>query len=131
MMTKHGYHVRRTIAVGGLLSALLITQDQETETENKLQLQTGLGEYLISALTSSLSHNDLLRGLTSCDLDSRPSNAPNGSRIGRTMSQIKMERAKKSLRDLYEIKWNRPLGEGGFGAVYLGQEKKTGDLGKS
>eukprot|EP00532_Pseudo-nitzschia_australis_P002407 CAMPEP_0168184690 /NCGR_PEP_ID=MMETSP0139_2-20121125/13383_1 /TAXON_ID=44445 /ORGANISM="Pseudo-nitzschia australis, Strain 10249 10 AB" /LENGTH=793 /DNA_ID=CAMNT_0008106347 /DNA_START=119 /DNA_END=2500 /DNA_ORIENTATION=+ len=128
MMTKRGYHVRRTIALGGLLSTLLITQDQETKTENNFQLQTGLGEYLISALTSFLPPNDLLRGLTSCDFDSRTSNVPNGSRIGRTMSQIKLERAKHSLRDLYDIKWNRPLGEGGFGAVYLGQEKKTGDL---
>eukprot|EP00536_Pseudo-nitzschia_multiseries_P003353 jgi/Psemu1/185678/e_gw1.51.59.1 len=39
-----------------------------------------------------------------------------------------MERVKKNLQNLYDVDWKSPLGEGGFGAVYLGQEKETGDL---
>ena len=117
--TNRGYLVRRTIAAGGLLSALLITKDEENKNEKKINS-------LFSALTTSLPLYDELRGATSCDFK-----APNEIRVPRTLSQIELERTQKSLQKSYDVKWERPLGEGGFGAVYLGREKKSGDLGKN
>jgi serine/threonine protein kinase len=41
---------------------------------------------------------------------------------------MKESATKQKLESKYDVRWDRPLGEGGFGAVYLGTEKKTGEL---
>jgi serine/threonine protein kinase len=37
-------------------------------------------------------------------------------------------KTKVKLESKYKVEWKRPLGEGGFGTVFLGTDKKTGEL---
>jgi hypothetical protein len=45
----------------------------------------------------------------------------------RTIKRMKDSSTKQSLESKYDVQWTRPLGEGGFGAVYIGTDKKTGE----
>lgn len=120
LMVKRRCLLRNTVAVGGLFSALLVTREEETKIENKTNIQMEQGVSPNEVITNALLPSDILGGVTACDFDSQ---AP-------TTRKMEESSTRKKLRSMYNVKWKRPLGEGGFGAVYLGREKKTGDLGK-
>lgn len=44
-----------------------------------------------------------------------------------TIQRLDKTKNLDTLQSKYKIKWNRPLGEGTFGAVYLGKNKVTGE----
>mmetsp|Transcript_21779 Transcript_21779/g.24453 ORF Transcript_21779/g.24453 Transcript_21779/m.24453 type:complete len:796 (+) Transcript_21779:148-2535(+) len=119
LVMKRQYLLRDKIAIGGVFSALLITQQQRQEeeqlTEESQHLQIGKDAALpsIDGMFSSPF------SITACDY-SYP--------IRRTEINMEECSTKKKLRSTYSVKWKVPLGEGGFGAVYLGKEKKTGEL---
>lgn len=46
----------------------------------------------------------------------------------RTLKRMKDTKTRDKLEQKYTVQWNRPLGEGGFGSVYLGTDKRTGEL---
>ena len=73
------------------------------------------------------SSPSLFSNVTSCDFKPTPPNVH--IKRNQTTSRI-MENAttKKKLRSKYKVQWKRILGEGGFGAVYLGKEKKSGEF---
>ena len=50
------------------------------------------------------------------------------SRLARYRTAQRMENSssKKGVEDRYKIQWNRPLGEGSFGTVYKGTDRKNG-----
>jgi hypothetical protein len=155
---RYRYLLRDTIAIGGIFaSALLIAREEEQKEskidENKLLHSQRIMEQGSISMTSSTSTStavvstktadylfvpqyDLLRGMfssplfsnvTACDSAFKP--PPNTHIQGHQTSKI-MENAatKKKLRSKYNVKWKRILGEGGFGAVYLGKEKKSGEF---
>ena len=45
----------------------------------------------------------------------------------KTISLYKSEVSKETVRSRYKVAWNRPLGQGGFGAVYSATDRKTGE----
>ena len=49
-------------------------------------------------------------------------------RRSQTIIQYKNEVSKESLRTLYEVNWKKPLGQGGFGAVYSAKDRRTGEI---
>lgn len=124
-VTKRQYLLRNKIAIGGVFSALLITQEQrqeeeeEQKTEEKLHLQ--IGQDVASSSIGSMFSSPF--NITACDFNFKPN-----THIQSDRTEINMEEysTKKKLRSTYSVKWKRPLGEGGFGAVFLGKEKKTG-----
>ena len=78
-------------------------------------------------LRGMFSSPSLFSNVTSCDFKPTPPNVH--IKRNQTTSRI-MENAttKKKLRSKYKVQWKRILGEGGFGAVYLGKEKKSGEF---
>lgn len=44
-----------------------------------------------------------------------------------TMSKYESEVSKATVRSRYKVRWKKPLGEGGFGAVYSATDRKTGE----
>ena len=82
---------------------------------------------LLRGMFSSPSLSSLFSNVTSCDFKPTPPNMH--IKRNQTTSRI-MENAttKKKLRSKYKVQWKRILGEGGFGAVYLGKEKKSGEF---
>lgn len=63
--------------------------------------------------------------ITQCD---RP--APRRSadlRRFRTLKRMDENTTKESLESRYDVNWRAPLGEGSFGAVYLGTDRRTGE----
>jgi hypothetical protein len=154
---RHRYLLRDTVAIGGIFaSALLIAREEEQKEskidENKLlHSQRIMEQSSSSCMTSSTStavvstktadylfvpQYDLLRGMfssplfsnvTACDSAFKP--PPNTHIQGHQTSKIMKNAAtKKKLRSKYNVQWKRILGEGGFGAVYLGKEKKSGEF---
>ena len=131
-MAKRWCLLRNTVAVGGLFSALLVvTREEETKAEKKSHMQIEQRTASSTIFTTALFPYDLLRCVTACDFDSQASKSNSRVSQHQTFRNMQAESTKKKLRSMYNVKWKRPLGEGGFGAVYLGREKKTGDLGKN
>ena len=52
---------------------------------------------------------------------------PRISKLARSRTIRRMEdtSTKETLRSRYDVQWKNPLGEGGFGAVYLATDRKT------
>ena len=52
---------------------------------------------------------------------------PTFSRLARTRTirRIEDSSAKSTLKSRYDVQWRTPIGEGGFGAVYLATDRKT------
>jgi predicted Ser/Thr protein kinase len=46
----------------------------------------------------------------------------------RTLKRLQETKTREKMEHKYKVQWNRPLGEGGFGAVYLATNKKTGEM---
>jgi Protein kinase domain len=44
-----------------------------------------------------------------------------------TLALYKSETSKETVRSMYNVNWKRPLGQGGFGAVYSATDRKTGE----
>jgi len=79
---------------------------------------------------TSLSKNYLFptfANATACDFSQTP-NLFQRIRRRDTQRKLREEKAKKKLANMYNVEWNRPLGEGGFGAVFLGKDKSTGSF---
>lgn len=55
--------------------------------------------------------------------------APHFSTLSRYRTIERLDKTKNldTLQSKYKVKWIRPLGEGTFGAVYLGRDRKTGE----
>lgn len=114
LVAKNRHLARNTVAVGTLLStSYYVTQDEEAMAEHKNRL--------FSYSSSKVA---------ACDFDSPP---PAPFRIRRldTRKKLREGMTEKKLTSVYKVDWNRPLGEGGFGEVYLGKDHKTGNFGKS
>jgi hypothetical protein len=65
-----------------------------------------------------------------CDCDAgRFSFLGRTSRLRRsnTILQYKSEVSKESVRSRYKVNWKKPLGQGGFGAVYSAIDRRTGE----
>jgi Protein kinase domain len=45
-----------------------------------------------------------------------------------TIQQMEQTAAKASLKDLYDVKWSDPLGEGAFGSVHTAIDRRTGEI---
>jgi len=48
-------------------------------------------------------------------------------RRSNTIETYKSETCKHSVRSMYRVNWKKPLGQGGFGAVYAATDRKTGE----
>ncbi|MGK3733179.1 MAG: hypothetical protein ACI8RD_000420 [Bacillariaceae sp.] len=143
------YLLRDTIAIGGIVaSALLITQEEEPKKkqeeskmidENILHSQKIIEQGSSSMTSSSTSvvskktadylfvpQYDLLRGMFSSQLFSNVTACDSAFKQPNTHIHMENAATKKKLRSKYHVQWKRILGEGGFGAVYLGKEKKSG-----
>ena len=83
-----------------------LAQMEENITTSSFYTISLLPQILLGALSSST--------FTACDT--------------RTVKNLEQTSTKNKLRSMYDVKWETPLGEGGFGAVFLGKEKKTGEL---
>ena len=118
---------RQTIAAAGLLSTVLLSQDDdERAKDDNLLPKSEEGKWSTEARMARLFPNYSFAKATGCDF-SQPF-----QQIRRTNTRRKMreEVTDKKLSHLYKVAWDRPLGEGGFARVYLGKEKKSGGLGK-
>ena len=118
---KHTRNLRSAIAIGSLFPAFFILQDRKDETqhlksENRSNL---LPRNTLWDMFISLSH------ITDCA--SGVGFKSNLTTRG-TVQLMENSSTKKSLRSVYNVKWKKPLGEGGFGTVYLGKHRKTGEL---
>lgn len=136
MTTKHRFVIPATIVGLGsfFLSAYyLVTsgqQDDDNKNKNTNITNTANEKFRIGSNTffldietlSPLSQQTAMT--TSCDFF-----MPRYS-LGRrrTIKRMKDSSTKQSLESKYDVQWTRPLGEGGFGAVYLGTNKKTGEF---
>jgi hypothetical protein len=117
---------RNFIAIGGLFSAFLVTRDEETnehQHQHKVCARDKQEASSSEARVSSFFPNDLFSNMTACDF-------MQGVRRRNTHRKLREEMTEQKLGSVYKIDWTMPLGEGGFGAVYLGQDRKTGALGK-
>ena len=127
LMTRNRCLLRNSVAVGGVFSAFLITRDEEMKNEVKphsiIEQAASTGKLLTTY--------DFNCQLTACEMDPQPTKQKRHIRQQGTLRKMKESSNLKKLRHMYNVKWERPLGEGGFGAVFLGKEKKTGDLGKN
>lgn len=117
LMAKRRFLLNKTIVAGGLLSALWVTREEETSHEEKENGATSNSDYI------------LFRNVTACDFYSKPAPGTSEIMVRGTMTQIEKEKQEATLASLYGTDWSRPLGEGGFGVVYLGREVRTGDKG--
>ena len=63
--------------------------------------------------------------MTLCDF-----RIPRVSRLARSRTIRRMEdtSTKETLRSKYDVQWKNPLGEGGFGAVYIATDRKTKEM---
>ncbi len=118
---------RQTIAAAGVLSAVLLSQDDEREKDDNSHPKSGEGKWSSEAYMARLFPNYSFGKATVCDF-ARPFQQ---IRRSNTRRQMREEVTDKKLAHLYKVAWDRPLGEGGFARVYLGKEKKTGGLGKT
>lgn len=120
------------VLVGGLLSsALLVTRDDEKDEDilEPISKSVRLPREVISSYWHGLlplyvpTHQ-----FTSCDYFNMF--APQKSKISRSRTEKLMQETSTTnkLRSMYDVQWQRPLGEGGFGTVYLGTEKSSGEL---
>ena len=48
-------------------------------------------------------------------------------RRSNTIVRYKNEVSQESVRTLYKVNWKKPLGQGGFGAVYEAKDRRTGE----
>ena len=108
---------RNTFAAGGVLCTFLVSREED---EVKIHDRTSLRKV---ALFPSY-------GYAACDFDPQPPKLFQRIRRRDTQRKMREEMAKRKLANMYDVEWNRPLGEGGFGAVYLGKCKHTGAFGK-
>ncbi len=116
---------RRAAAAGVLLTTGIVAFNDRLPDEPFEE--TSASEHLSTSHTASLerliqpflypfrtTYCDFLRG-------------PNFSRLARSRTIRRMEKTstKATLRSKYMVQWKNPLGEGGFGAVYLAIDRGT------
>jgi serine/threonine protein kinase len=115
----------RVMAGAALSVALLAEYGRRVSGVEEEIVQDGDGEALNKVRFTSPSFW-ISPNLTSCDFMHRP----RMSRLtrSRTIRRIQETSAKESVRSMYDVQWKNPLGEGGFGAVYLAKDRKTKEL---
>jgi len=124
VLTKNPRLSRNTIALGGLLSAVAVTTSRDKNESNdddecKLRFHK-------TKLTPLFPEPSNATKTTDCDFSTPRFNS---IRRRRTTQQMEDEAHETKLEYVYDVNWAEPLGEGGFGAVYLGREYKSGDFG--
>jgi hypothetical protein len=131
LFAKNRHLSRNTIVAAGLFSAFFVTRKEGKKKDCKPNAKVKHGAPPTEVYTAAWITNDSFANTTACDFDSQPPQPI--QRIRRQQTQRKMREGltEKKLGCVYNVEWNRPLGQGGFGAVYLGEDKRTGALGKS
>jgi hypothetical protein len=131
LMAKNRYLSRNAIAAAGLLSAFLVIRDEEKKKYCKRHVKVEHGTSPSEVYMAAWIPNDSFANTTACDFDSQPPKQIQQIRKQETRRKMREGLTEMKLGCVYNVEWNRPLGQGGFGAVYLGEDKRTGALGKS
>jgi serine/threonine protein kinase len=109
------------------------------ETTTSRTVSTGQDSSVISAYNeressrtrTSSGGSHYSTGALSCEGMSETSAAPPTVAVHvmkrATIRRLEQERSKEVLEDKYKVQWNKILGEGAFGAVYLASNFKTGE----
>jgi serine/threonine protein kinase len=114
---------RYDVVAGAAISAALLAEYQRRVT--KVEEEVVDGDERPTRNTVRLS-SFLTPNLASCDF----LHGPRMSRLARSSTIRRMQdtSTQATLRSKYDVQWNAPLGEGGFGAVYLAKDRKTKEL---
>jgi serine/threonine protein kinase/CRP-like cAMP-binding protein len=120
-----------TVLVGGLFcSVLLATRDNEEDEDTLEPMSKTIP--LPQDVVSKYRHGLLplyipTHQYTSCDFFDKF--MPQKPKIPRSRTEKLMQETSTTskLQSLYDVQWSIPLGVGGFGTVYLGTEKSTGE----
>lgn len=106
---------KRSAVVGLGITASLFLFAAESESKSSTQEQSELESMpLVDRYQFSALHGLLLPQYANCD-----SIFDKITKRGRKTSQL--------LESAYDVDWDNPLGEGGFGAVYLAINRRTGE----
>lgn len=131
---QHPHHAQLAAALGAVMSAsiLLLSNSPPTANHDNDGVETRVVvhqdkkkqqfAYIMNDLyrvPTILKHN-----VTSCDFAGSLAPMYRLSRT-RTIKNMEDARSKETLRSKYKVKWRKPLGEGGFGAVYMASDKKS------
>jgi hypothetical protein len=118
-------------AVSLVVLSSLDRQDQDTEMNlSSRDNYEGSDRALNTIKANPLS---ILSGLTvssaSCEAGTMASPIGRRTRLARRATIRKMDenQSRDTLRSKYAVDWDDPLGEGGFGAVYLATDRRTGE----
>ena len=109
-----------TVLTGTAVSLTLLFADYRRRTHEEYRVRGGKS---IFSKEEAFSPN-----VASCEFFLR--DVPRKSRVARskTIRRMKDTSTKETLRAKYNVRWKKPLGEGGFGTVYLGTDKSTKEL---
>lgn len=122
---KSDIRSRVAAAAGALLTTGIIMYPERGQDEkiNEKTIQNRLSISQATALDGIIQPIFIPLHTTSCDF----LRGPNFSRLARSRTIRRMEKTstKATLRSRYKVQWKNPLGEGGFGAVYLAIDKGT------
>ncbi|KAL3924966.1 MAG: hypothetical protein SGILL_000722, partial [Bacillariaceae sp.] len=124
------------IGVGSVLSAFLLTANREVEEDEDVKqaptrcsrVTMAEDNHVPSIFPVSVSSPQSLNSVTACDFFAARPRPQQSLRRRRTIKRMDETKTRERLENKYRVDWKRPLGEGGFGAVYLGTDKKTGEL---
>jgi hypothetical protein len=115
---------RKLWPVGAALSlGVLAELDQEQRTANTSEEGQTTTTYTPQALNNTRQW--FAPALTSCE-NPKPRRSADLRRY-RTLKRMDENTSKESLESRYDVNWRTPLGEGSFGAVYLGTDRRTGE----
>lgn len=116
--------IRNGVPVAGvtaLFASLLLLSEDDHHS-----IQASNDKFLLPLLASSVAYCD--------DANKQPSNASSSSTVAGLFGFLQRTKSTDRIRNLadarnldivYDVNWDTPLGEGGFGAVYEGIEKIT------
>jgi hypothetical protein len=112
---------RGIISVGAFASLVVVAECYHRSSKEQDNESSSLGN---NHTNKSFELPVLLPSRTCCE------SSPFFSRIWnlqgqKTAARIKELADERSLKSSYNVDWNAPLGEGGFGAVYAAIDKKT------
>lgn len=126
LMAKNRCLLRNTVALGGLFTILVIRDEEIKEYEPQMKIK--LEPPSFEGFVANFFPTDLFRSATFSDFDPHPSKQLHSIRQQEAQRKIRETSSEKKLGCVYNVEWTRPLGEGGFGAVYLCKDKRTGAL---
>ena len=118
------------LALGGIVAMAVTEEGQAQQQHHKMDVKDQKRPMITSLPRLPITNfRDKPQHYTSCDASDQKKISRFFPRLRRNKTLRRMEdtSTKQTLQSKYDVQWNHPLGEGGFGTVFIGEDSFTGE----